>query len=123
MRKILKAAIRIGGKVYTGDNHGIAMEKARREGKKLPPKDGSEYNDFRERNGMFLLSDGKLIARAQAMREFGIDHSEDIPDQEPQGPNIPQGTKKRRKFVLVTKSFVGLGYALDYRLKGILRMR
>ena len=56
MRKILKAAIRINGKIYTGKDHGEAIEKAHKEGKDVSKID-------REKDGLFLLSDllGRFI--------------------------------------------------------------
>ncbi|MGA2875366.1 MAG: hypothetical protein ABSE82_07480 [Nitrososphaerales archaeon] len=111
-RKVQKAAMRIGGKLYTGMSHPEIIDKARREGKSVPPKGSQEEDSFREKNGLFLLSDGKIINRQQAEAEFGKDHSEqfnlkDKPEE-----------KKGRKFVIVTKDFSGLGFALDERNKG-----
>ena len=81
-RRPLKAAIRIGGKIYTATRHLDAIDKARKEGKSLPAKGSPDEDDFREKNGLFLLSDGKIINRKQAMEEFGKDHSEEFfPDK------------------------------------------
>ena len=103
MRRILKAAIKIDGKVYTGRHHTDAIAKAVAEG-----KDTSKID--RERDGLFLVQDGfktSLITRNQAEKEFKIRHSEDIDQQ----------VTKGRKFCIVTKDFSSLGFALDYRNK------
>ncbi len=72
MSKIKKAAIKVSGKIYTGDSHPQAMHKAWREGKSLAGVN-------RERDGKFLTSDGRIISRSQAKKEFGITHSEEVP--------------------------------------------
>ena len=91
MRKILKAAIKIGGKVYTGKHHDDAIEKASADGKDISKVD-------KEKDGLFLVNDGSLITREQAGKEFGITHSHEI------------GLKG--KYIIVTQDFRLLGIAL-----------
>lgn len=128
MRKILKAAMRIGGKIYTGEHHTDVINKAKADG-----KDISKVN--KERDGLFLLSDGRFIDRKQAQKEFGITHSHQI--FKPKGTNTPKKENtpieqaviepiddkkevvqaKKRKFIIVTKDFSGFGFGLDERNK------
>ena len=74
MAKILKAAVKVDKKVYTGKSHGEAMEKAKAKGEDL-----SKLN--REKHGKFTTSDKRLLSRKQAKKEFGITHSHQIPHQ------------------------------------------
>jgi hypothetical protein len=69
--KVESAVIKIGDKVYEGNDHGEAIEKARQAGEDVSQID-------RERDGMFRTSDGRIITREEAMKEFGADHSEQL---------------------------------------------
>ena len=69
--KITAAAIRIQGKVYTAKHHDEAIEKAKADGKDVSKID-------KEKDGLFQVSDGRLISREQAGKEFGITHSEEL---------------------------------------------
>ena len=111
-RKILKAAIKIDGKIYTADHHIQAIDKARKAGKRVPPKGSKEEDAYREKNGVFLLSDGKLITRDQAEKEFDIRHSEELPKLNNEGEK-----KKGRKFVIVTTNWCALLFCQDKRNK------
>ena len=69
--KIISAAIRVGSKVYQGKHHDEAIEKAKEDGKDVSKID-------KEKDGLFQVSDGRLISREQAGKEFGITHSEEL---------------------------------------------
>ena len=69
--KITASAIRVQGKVYTAKHHQEAIDKAEADGKDISKVD-------REKDGLFQVSDGRLISREQAGKEFGITHSEEL---------------------------------------------
>ena len=69
--KSTAAAIRVQGKVYTAKHHQEAIDKAEADGKDISKVD-------REKDGLFQVSDGRLISREQAGKEFGITHSEEL---------------------------------------------
>ena len=69
--KITAAAIRVQGKVYTAKHHDEAIEKAKADGKDVSKID-------KEKDGLFQVSDGRLISREQAGKEFGITDSEEL---------------------------------------------
>ena len=114
-KRIVAAAIRVNGKLYTGLHHDEAMAKAKAEGQSLEGFD-------REKDGKFLISDGRVLSRAETAKEFhGITHSEQtwpVPDnakkaEEPEPEVEYKG--KGRKFCIVVEGFWGLGWALDQR--------
>ena len=70
-KKIVSAAVRIGGKIYEAKRHDIAIQKAKDDG-----KDVSNFD--KAKNSMFHTSDGRLISRDQAQEEFGVSTSEEI---------------------------------------------
>lgn len=89
---IQNAAIRVGDKVYEGEDHGQAINKASQAGEDVSGID-------REKDGLFKTSDGRLINRDESKSEFGINHSHQIPDQQTkplrlsQIPDSPNKTK------------------------------
>jgi hypothetical protein len=91
-RKVESAVIEIGGKIYEGKNHGEAIDKAAAAG-----EDVSKVN--RERDGKFKLSDGEIIDRKQAKKEFGARHSEELIKQtDPKQKQINDVLDKVKKF-------------------------
>lgn len=97
MVKITHAAIRIQGKVYTAKHHQEAIDKAEADGKDISKVD-------REKDGLFQVSDGRLISREQAGKEFGITHSEEL---------WPIENKPLNFLVIDAGLFVGLANALS----------
>jgi len=73
--KIEAAVIEVDGKLYEGKNHAEAILKAQADG-----KDISQVN--RQEQGKFRLSDGTIIDRAEAKKQFGQDRSELIIPQD-----------------------------------------
>jgi hypothetical protein len=74
MARITNAAIIIGGHLYEGKDHIEAMNKAKNFGERMDLVD-------RDRDGLFRVSDGRIINRLQALNEFKISHSSQIPSQ------------------------------------------
>ena len=95
--KITAAAIRVQGKVYTAKHHQEAIDKAEADGKDISKVD-------REKDGLFQVSDGRLISREQAGKEFGITHSEEL---------WPEENKSLNFLILDAGLFVGLSNALS----------
>ena len=71
---ITNAVLVVGGKIYEADNHYHAKEWARNDG-----QDVSKVEI--ERDGMFRVSDGRLLSRQQAKEEFNFQRSEQINNQ------------------------------------------
>ena len=80
---ITNAAIRVNGKLYEAQTHDIALAHAQVEGKDISKID-------KEADGLFRVSDGRLIDRDEAEQEFGIRHSQDIKKQKVSRGVIPQ---------------------------------
>ena len=95
--QIVKPIVKINGKNFTGESHGEAIDNAKMEG-----IDTSEVD--REEDGKFMTSKGNILDRKQAKKRFGISHSHEI------------GTD--RKFIVVTKDFSGLGFAVQELARG-----
>lgn len=70
--KIKNAIIQIGDKTYTGADHLQAIKQAADSG-----EDVSKIS--RELDGKFETTDGRVITRDQAEAEFGVRHSEEVP--------------------------------------------
>ena len=79
--KVVNAALEINSQLREGPNHHAILEQAVKDGL-ISKKDAKSYDI--EKNGKFTtnLVGRKPLTRAQASREFGIDHSEQIPEQE-----------------------------------------
>lgn len=79
--KITNAVIKANGQEFDAPHHEAAIDAAFKAGALTK----EEYDKFdREKKGMFRTSTGRLItSRAQAKKEFGITHSEQIPNQKP----------------------------------------
>jgi len=73
--KIESAVIEIGGKQYEGKNHAEAILAAQADGQDISNVD-------RQEEGKFKLSDGSIIDRAEAKKQFGQDRSELIIPQD-----------------------------------------
>jgi hypothetical protein len=73
MAKIVNAAIRINGNLYTGASHKEAINKAKKDGK-------SVANVNRLRDGKFITSDKRIISRDTAKKKFGVSHSSEVPN-------------------------------------------
>ena len=74
--KDLVPAIYAEGKIFTGNHHGEAIEKALKEGVLTPdwhPLDSGVHID------LFQLPDGSLIDRFEASKRFSVTASENIP--------------------------------------------
>ena len=70
--KIVSAVIRAdSGKTYEGRRHNEAIQKAEASGDSV-----SHWN--RERDGMFKISDGRLLHRDATQKEFGVRYSEEV---------------------------------------------
>ena len=67
---MIKSAIKVKGKVFTGKNHGEAIKKAQSKGYDIKMSD-------REKIGKFKTPKG-LLTRKQAKKEYGITHSHEI---------------------------------------------
>lgn len=72
---IESAVIQIGDNVYEGKNHGEAIEKAKEAGEDISNVD-------RQRDGMFKTSDGRIINREEAQKEFGASQSHELIPQD-----------------------------------------
>lgn len=70
--QIKSAVLIINGKKYEGKNHYEALENAKKDG-----QDVSKVNI--ERDGLFLTTKGKLLTREEADKQFGFDHSSEVP--------------------------------------------
>lgn len=75
---ILNVALSIKGQLFEGATHAEALAKAVKAGV-LTSAESNAYN--LESSGLFRVSDQRLITRDQAQSEFGIRHSEQIPNQ------------------------------------------
>jgi hypothetical protein len=95
--KITNAAIRIGNNMYEGKTHVEVLEKARAFGERMDLVD-------RERDGLFRVSDGRIINRLQARDEFKISHSSQI---------AGQTDNLKEKTVLV----YGLGQEVEFAIR------
>jgi len=77
-RDDLTPIIKVGGKEYTGYDHGEAMKSAIAAGEKIPSPDTPEGKKWRMENGMFKDNDGNLLTRDQTQDKYGISHSEQL---------------------------------------------
>jgi len=103
--KIEKPTIVVEGEVITAADHGKAIKKAEELG-----LDTSKI--VRERDGKFLTTDGRLLNREEAIKEFGIDHSHDIKNQESSKGSITPKT------LIGTGITLGLGLTASSLLAG-----
>ena len=67
---MIKPAIKVNGKVFTGNNHHEAISKAKKAGFKVLFKD-------REKIGKFITPKG-LLTRKQTKKAYGISHSHQL---------------------------------------------
>lgn len=93
---VKNAAILADGRLFEGKSHIEALQEAKKEG-----IDTSKID--KEKDGLFRTTEGRIINRKQSLKEFGVEHSEDIPAQ--------------KRFILVTNDFVGLGFAVQEQQK------
>ena len=70
--KIVSAVVKVNGKQYEGASHEEALNKAG-----LSKNNTTEGKDW---TPYFKTDDGRLITREQAKEEFGITHSEEVPE-------------------------------------------
>jgi hypothetical protein len=87
---ILSAVININGKTYEGKNHAEAILKAKEDG-----QDISQVN--RKADGMFKLSDGTIISRAEAKSRFGQDRAELLIPQDQAAKNADKEYQTEKK--------------------------
>lgn len=73
-KRIIDAVMVIGGQIYEADTHYNAMQMAKADGKDISKID-------KQMDGLFRVSDGRLITRDQAKSEFNISHSGEINNQ------------------------------------------
>lgn len=99
MPKITASAIKVNGKIFEGKHHDDALAKAKSAG-----YDTSKVD--KEKEGLFRVSDGRLITRSQAKEEFGITHSEEVFDKD-------KMDKKLNILVLDCGIFTGIANSLS----------
>lgn len=90
--RIIKPIIEAEQELFTGEDHGEAIDEAKGEGINMSEVD-------RQKDGKFMTTKGRILNRKQSKKEFDIEHSHEI------------GTD--RKFVIVTKDYSGLGFAVQ----------
>lgn len=99
--KIEQAALEVDGQLMTGIHHENILKQAKKEGKDTSGID-------KEQDGLFTVSDGRVINRQQADEEFGITHSHEIPKQEFEG----------KLFIICSQDGSGLGWAMICQREG-----
>lgn len=85
--KVESAVIEINGKTYEGKNHAEAILKAKADGQDISQVD-------RKGQGKFKLSDGTIIDREQAKKQFGQDRAELLIEQDAAADQANKDYKK-----------------------------
>ena len=108
--KIVSAVAQVGDQQYEGASHELALNKGG-----LSKDNTTEGKDWQ---AQFKTDDGRLITRDQAKEEFGITHSEEVPElkakQDEQGQQpVAQTLNENQKAFFNKNSAEQLGVKFD----------
>ena len=111
--KIVSAVAQVGDKQYEGASHEEALNQGG-----MSKKTSEEGKDWQAR---FKTTDGRLITRDQAKSEFGISHSEEVPELKAKQDEQPEKStaQKRQPVAAETDKWRGRGRGFPFAPKSV----